>query len=29
MAIVIVGMDLAKNVFALHGAGEAEAARLK
>jgi hypothetical protein len=29
MAIVTVGIDLAKNVFALHGVDEAGAARLK
>ena len=29
MAIVTVGIDLAKNVFALHGVDEAGAPRLK
>jgi transposase len=29
MAILYVGIDLAKNVFALHGVDEAGAARLK
>ena len=29
MAIVTLGIDLAKNVFALHGVDEAGAARLK